>query len=32
METGKKKPSVVLFLFGSFLAGCLGYLIGGVWQ
>ena len=32
METGKKKPSVVLFLLGSFLAGCLGYLIGGVWQ
>ena len=32
METGKKKPSVVLFLLGSFLAVYLGYLVGGIWQ
>ena len=32
MGTSKKKPSVILFLFGSLLAAYLGYLIGGVWE
>lgn len=32
MPTTKKKPSVLFILAGAFLAGYLGYLLGGAWH